>query len=61
VAAGALLCTSSLAEVELITNDYGVIEPRAIPEPAAGLLAGGALLALRGLAARRRARGAGGV
>lgn len=56
VAAGALLCTASLAEVELITNDYGVIEPLAAPEPTGGPLAGGALLALGALAARRRAQ-----
>ena len=54
VAAGALLCTSSVSEIPLVTNEYGVVEPRAVPEPGALPLATAALLALRQLSARRR-------
>lgn len=57
VAAGALLCTSSMSEIPLVTNDHGVTEPRAVPEPGGLQLGAAAWVALHRLATRRRRRG----
>lgn len=58
VAGGAMLCTTTVSEIDLFENDYGVIEPLAvaIPEPGGAALGAGALGALGLLRSKRSAR-----